>query len=241
MTMDSSQDAPTIRTIPANGVGVWRVPVIETPPTDVLAPVELERANLLRRPADRNRVLMARIALRCILGGLVGAPPAALRFSIGGQGKPYLAEGTPGPPLNFNVSHSGAMVLVAVSPNRQVGVDVEVNDPRRDYAAIARRYFDPAECTTLFSLPPVEQLAVFTAIWTRKEAFLKARGTGIYGGLNRFRVTVPPTAAALVESPETEGWALADIACGPGYAAALCAQGRDWAIDWRPWPLEAAG
>ena len=115
--------------------------------------------------------------------------------------------------IEFNVSHSGDVFLYAVSRGRTVGVDVEWKKEGLAVEAIARRYFAPGEARLLLEQAPSEQrLPNFYRCWTRKEAYLKAKGTGLTTELHAFEVTflpgVPPrscTQRSTVRIPPTGG------------------------------------
>ena len=224
----------------ANGaVLVWRVPVRDDCPTALLSDDEQDRANRLRQEDARHRFVSSRTALRTILGKLLEKEPGALAFDAGEHGKPFLAS--PASSLNFNAAHSGDKVLIAIADTLEVGVDIEVIEAGRDLEGIAHRYFRPEEYTALARLPDDERPQVFTQVWTRKEAYLKARGTGIRGGLASFSVSIPPQPPKLTGGTDGGTWSMADIACGEGYAATVCAAGgplqvliRDW--EWGAQP-----
>src|SRR5438874_1805737 len=107
---------------------------------------------------------------------------------LASSGKPRLA--LPGP--RFNVSHSGPVALYAFSWNGEVGVDVELDRPELARERIAERFFSPAEVATLRGLPAELQPHAFLTCWTRKEAYIKARGEGLSLPLDRFDVSLHP-------------------------------------------------
>lgn len=168
---------------------------------------------------DRNRYIRARGALRLLLGDCLGAAPESLRFAYGPLGKPALAA--PAIPLHFNVSHAGDLALIAVCQGRPVGVDVE--QIRLDYGgeAIAERFFSPGERAWLLRLPPSQQTTGFFRLWTRKEAYLKARGEGIWRDLAGFDVSQSPPEPVWPDG----AWFLHDLAPAPGYCAAVAVEG----------------
>src|SRR5579884_3446051 len=148
--------------------------------TALLSPDELLRAANMRIEAARRRFLVARGALRVLLARYLGAEPDELIFETGERGKPSLT----GSPLCFSVTHSGELCLIAVTDERQVGVDVELLKPRRDPLRVARRYFTPGECDAIEDA--ADPTASFYLYWVAKEAFLKATGLGITGALASF-------------------------------------------------------
>ena len=243
-------DWPTPATLPALDSGevhVWRIDValgeadaqgLDT----VLNREERERAARFRREGDRLRWTAARGAVRMLLGCYIGLPPDSLAFATGPHGKPRLA----GPTMThggfrFNVSRSRDLALCAVARYREVGVDVEAIQP--DFATddIARRFFAPAERVALAALTAEARVAAFFACWTRKEAVLKARGSGLALGLGHFEVSValdgPATVLAIHDDPaEAARWHLRGLDPGPGYAGALAVEGAAPVVSCWSWP-----
>ncbi len=208
-------------------VQVWRV-FLETSgerlsvADDLLSPDERARAARFRRPQDARRFCRARVALRVILGQALGEDPAGLRFDYGPQGKPVLATDSS---LAFNVSHSGELALVALCLGGEVGVDIE--RVRDDFSgdAIAERFFCAAELSWLRGLPADRRQDGFFRLWTRKEAFLKARGEGIWHELDRFDVSPSPPQPIVVPGAEETLWYVHDLDPGGGCRAALAVEG----------------
>lgn len=183
-----------------------------------LSPAETARAGRFLREPERRRFTAAHGQVREILGGLTGLPPAGLRFEQNPQGKPFLVQGEP----HFNLSHSAELGLLAVAMGRELGVDLEWMDREIDYTNIARRFFAPAEITALEALPPDAQAQGFFNGWTRKEAYIKARGLGLAIPLDSFTVSLGPGDAPILDVP---GWSLYAPQPAPGYTAALALAG----------------
>jgi 4'-phosphopantetheinyl transferase len=136
-----------------------------------------------------------------------------------------------GHPVRFNLSHSGDLALVAVTRRREIGVDVERLRRESDLLDVAEHYFAPRERATLRSLPEKDRCLGFFRCWTRKEAYLKARGDGLSMDLHSFTVALgPDEPAALLESSEGPGevarWNLEELNPSPDYAAALAVEGH---------------
>lgn len=227
---------------------LWRV-ALEQPAAVVEALAGFLDADERRRAArfsferDRRRFVVGRGALRMILARYLGTTPAGPRFRYGPHGKPALRL-TESPPnrrmfnplsLSFNVSHAGGLALIAVADGRAVGVDVEQIRPNVATLAIASRFFSPAEVAALRSLPPeARQLGFFTC-WTRKEAYVKARGEGLAARLDSFAVSLAPDEPAALlhvdgDPAEAARWSLRSLDLGPGYAGALVVEGFDWRL-----------
>jgi len=233
--------------LPALGradVHVWRTALDR--PADAVAALaetlsgdERDRAARFHFERDRRRFTAARGGLRALLAAYLGVTPAAVAFEYGAHGKPRVAEAPAGGDLRFNVSHSAGVALYAVARGREVGVDVEGH--REDFATaeIAERFFSPAERRALSALPPERRCEAFFACWSRKEAYIKARGLGLSLALDAFDVSLAPgEPAALLatrdDPAERDRWSLRALDPGPGLAGAIAAEGRDWTLScWR--------
>jgi 4'-phosphopantetheinyl transferase len=226
--------------LPPDEVHVWRAELDLSPErvdalADVLIADERARAARFHFERDRHRWTVARARLRLLLARYLGGPPDRFRFALGAHGKPALArpEDTD---LRFNVSHSRGLALYAVSRGREVGVDVE--GLRADFATdeIAERFFSPAERRALRAVPPELRCEAFFACWSRKEAYIKARGLGLAIPLDAFDVSLAPhEPAALLatrdEPGETVRWSLEALTPGPGFAGAVVAEGHGWRVS----------
>jgi 4'-phosphopantetheinyl transferase len=172
-------------------VDVWlaRDPLLRDPGqlatfSQMLTPDEQERVSRMRFAAGKHQQLVTRALLRCVLSRYVPAmAPADWRFALSEHGRPRIADPMP-ENLHFNLAHTRGLVVLAVARAPEIGVDVERRDTRVDLA-VARRYFSHAEVAGLEALPGEEQPLRFLRLWTLKEAYLKATGTGIVGGLDR--------------------------------------------------------
>jgi 4'-phosphopantetheinyl transferase len=195
----------------------------------LLSPDEQARATRFRFPRDRRRFVVGRGLLRGLLGRYLGVDPGTLCFNYGSRGKPSLAGGERH--LSFNVTHSGALALLAFARDRELGVDLECERPLPDAEEIAQRYFSPQEGTTLGRLPRREREPAFFRCWTRKEAFIKATGDGLSRPLDGFDVTFAPGVPARLlrvegEPGATERWWLEELKPAEGFVAALAVEGR---------------
>lgn len=137
---------------------------------------EWQRAHRFVFARDRHRFIAAHAALRSTLSARTGIPGAFLDFKLGTNGKPALIDP---PDMHFNLSHSKSVGLIAVGDEDQIGVDVEVLRHMPDADAMAAAYFTPAEQRALEATSPEERNRAFLCCWTRKEACLKAIGTGL--------------------------------------------------------------
>jgi len=207
---------------------------------EALSEDEHARAGRFLFESDQRRFAVARGTLRAILGRYLGVPSGDLTFAYSSHGKPALPRGAAGSDLRFNVSHAGGLALVAVALGREVGIDIE--RVREDFATeeIAARVFSPAELATMRVLPAAARCAAFFNCWTRKEAYVKARGEGLSLPLRRFDVSVAPNEPAALfateeNSSEASRWSLRELQPGPGYVASLAVEGHGWGT--RCWKL----
>jgi len=209
----------------------------------VLNMEEQERARRFLFAMDQHRFIVAHGALRSILGAYLRISPEQLYFVQNTFGKPYLAKETGGEILFFNLSHSSSLALIAVAMRREVGIDIEWM--REDFARreIAARFFSPKENEELFSLEKSLQKKAFFDCWTRKEAYVKARGEGLSIPLHQFDVSVAPDKPAqLISSREKSAliaqWTVQDLFIGDQYSAALVLEGQDCKIRCWKWAGE---
>jgi 4'-phosphopantetheinyl transferase len=202
---------------------------------------EHARAARFRFARHRRQFVVARGTLRQIVGRYADLPPEEVALVYGPRGKPYLA-GPRGPrDVRFNLSHSGDLLLLAVAAGREVGVDVE--RIRADIVddAMARTSFSAREVAAFRALPRAERVRGFFDCWSRKEAFIKATGEGVSYGLQAFDVSLGPTEEPRLLASRRDPmlavrWTLRALPPLPGYAAALVAGGRGFAVRCFRWP-----
>ncbi len=188
---------------------------------------EGERARLGRFhfAEDANRELVSKSAMRQLLGGYLGRPGGEIAFATEGRGKPVLAEVPVAERIEFNTSHSGEWVLLGFARGRPLGVDVE-RWREIDGAEIVRDHFAPAEIAAWEAVPVEARTQAFFNGWTRKEAYLKALGTGLMKPLASFRVRLTPgeNPAVLGDDEDIKAaarWQLLDVPMGANYTGAV--------------------
>jgi 4'-phosphopantetheinyl transferase len=189
----------------------------------VLNADERDRARQFRFDHLRSSFVAARGALRVLLGRYLNATPNCINFNYGSRGKPSLGTQAR---IQFNVSHSGALAVMVFTLDCDLGVDVEQIRPLPDIQEIATQFFCVDEAAELMSLTAHERERAFFLCWTRKEAYIKAVGDGLYVPLNSFRVTLRPTEPARLiqlndNSEAAMAWSLHDLSVTSNYAAAL--------------------
>jgi 4'-phosphopantetheinyl transferase len=186
---------------------------------------ERDRAARFRHPDDRRRWVVARGALRWLIGRYLGRDPATLRFEQGRHGKPALAGDAPPIDLQFNLSHSAGVGLAGFCIGRAVGVDLEHADRSVDARALATRICSPQEQAMLARLPEDEGTLRFIELWTCKEAWMKAVGLGISAGPAGVDVDLSPDGPRLVGLPlaseRVQDWSLALLRPADDLIAAL--------------------
>ena len=187
---------------------------------------ELARCERCRQPVTRARALASRAALRGVLGACLGMDPRQVPL-IEGLGKPRLA-GELGSGLDFSLSHSGGLALLAVGRAVRVGADVERLRPVLFLDSVVERFFGEQERDELRGLRGAEKRQVYFRLWTRREAAAKALGLGILEHFRRF-----PCWSA--ELQEAEAWRITDLRPAPGYAGAVCLEGQGAIVGFWVW------
>jgi 4'-phosphopantetheinyl transferase len=197
---------------------------------ELLSPEERQRADRFYHEVDRNRFRITHTAMRMILSEYLNVAPQKLSFSSNMGVKPELASEFRGTAIQFNLSHSSELALLAVARGAMVGVDVEWIDPALPIDEIADRFFSAAEISVLNALPADERVEAFFSCWTRKEAYIKALGVGLSVPLDSFEVAfgsrrAEALVAMRVNSAEISRWSMYDLKVPKGYKAALVAEG----------------
>ena len=242
--MYSWATSPEILLLIEGEVHVWRA-WLDLPQSDIqaleqtLSDDERVRAQRFRFVKDRTHFIAARGLLRAILGRYLLREPQTLSFSYNAYGKPALAEMPES--LSFNVTHAQGMALYAVTRNHAIGVDLEYIQRQIEWEEVAERFFSPYEVSMLRAVPPHTRHIAFFNCWTRKEAYIKARGMGLSLALDQFDVSlIPGEPAALLnireEGQDISNWSLYDLYPGNDYIAALAVEGhisslKCWQVD----------
>ena len=204
----------------------------------MLSQEERRRAEAFRVENDRRQYVMTHAALRFLLGGFLHTAPLAIEIVGEGGSKPALEQGTGVAPerldLRFNLSHTRGAALIGIAAAREVGVDIEQKRSMEDLHGLARSVMSADELQDWERLAPEPRLEAFYRVWTRKEAYLKAIGLGLFRNLQE--ITVPVAASdgdddqGAWEVRDSGGhavWMLKDIGVWEGYSAAICWAGTD--------------
>jgi 4'-phosphopantetheinyl transferase len=184
-----------------------------------LSPEEKARAERFVFPRDREHFIVARGTLRELLGRYLEIAPEQIELRTNERGKPALRDNPQSKELHFNVSHSHGTAAYVFSGEGQVGIDVEKIRSGLEIEEIAQRYFSPSEIRELQSLPKDLRDEGFFLCWTRKEAYIKARGEGLRIPLRSFEVSLTPGEPAVLRSEDSEQWNLYSFNPFPGFVA----------------------
>jgi 4'-phosphopantetheinyl transferase len=192
----------------------------------ILSREEIASAHRFVKKTDQIKSILSKAILRSVLSKYLAISAEKLVFSVGEKGKPFVAETD----IQFNVSHSGDYLLVAVMRDQAIGVDVECVKSNKDFLAIAERFFAPSEVGAIRR--DENPVAAFYRCWTRKEAFVKATGLGLSFPLHDFEVDVSanPVGDSCLMSVQdvayvASEWTLRPIALSELYFGAVASHG----------------
>lgn len=227
-------------------VHLWRVD-LRRPPEGVdtfrqlLSESEKRRCDAIRVPQERASYCICHGYLRMLLARYGCGKPDEIRIAIGEYGKPAIDPTQHDIGIDFSLSHSGGVALIALARSRQVGVDVQEFLSSVPTGDISRRFFSPQEYESIRLQPKDSRVAAFYSCWARKEAAIKALGGSIARLSSEVIVSTDPgEPAQLLRMPPGEnshGWRLQDLPVGEGYAGALCYLGPGTLVRlWRPPP-----
>ncbi|MBL8830538.1 MAG: 4'-phosphopantetheinyl transferase superfamily protein [Planctomycetaceae bacterium] len=188
-----SSPAQPVEPLAGDEVHIWLVdpdaitdPALLARYAELLNPEEVARRDRYRFDKLKHDFLVARALVRTTLSRYAAVRPAAWQFEANQYGRPEIHSPAIGGRLRFNLSHTRGLAAVAVTWDRDLGVDVESIDRRNSTLQIARRFFAPAEVDELMSFPRGEQGRRFFDYWTLKESYIKARGMGLALPLDQF-------------------------------------------------------
>ena len=200
-----------------------------------LSATERERCDALRCAADRDRRTVAYAALRQILAGAMHVPAASLQIVREPAGKPHLTDFNGGEELQFNLTHSADLCLIAVGYGAAIGIDVEAVIARDAVESLIAALASPEETAALQSADE-DLLSTFYRLWTRKEAYVKASGAGLSVQLAEIAVGIGDHAAFVrlpVDNPAA--WSLIHLEPAPGYIGALAVRQPEAVASLRTW------
>ncbi|MGE5499043.1 MAG: 4'-phosphopantetheinyl transferase family protein, partial [Syntrophothermus sp.] len=156
----------------------------------VISDYELNKAYKFFFSRDRERFIIIRAVLRILISKYQNVGINEIRYMKNNFGKPYIMVPKGHAPLKFNISHSNSAFIMAFTRNREIGVDIE--KIRSDFPAenIARLFFSRSEIEELLQMQGRQLTKAFFGCWTKKEAYIKAKGMGLSIDLSSFDVSV---------------------------------------------------
>jgi 4'-phosphopantetheinyl transferase len=193
---------------------------------------ERRRANRFAFERDRRRFIVGRAWLRRQLASRLSLRPEIVEIEYGPRGKPVLPARLADSGLRFNVSHSEDLAVYAFARGREIGIDVEAVRAIEDADAIAARFFSARENSAYRALDSRDKPLGFFSCWTRKEAFIKALGDGLYHPLDSFDVSLAPGEPARLlrvggVPGDRCGWNLESFSPAPGFVAAVVTEAAE--------------
>lgn len=193
-----------------------------------LSPGEQKRVGALPEERAVRQFIVSRAMQRQLLASYVGGPPAEIQFGVVAMGKPTLSRPN-NIGLKFNTTHSGRLVIIAVTANRDIGVDVEQMRHISRALRIAKRFFSSDEYEMLATLPAAEIDHAFLSIWVKREGTAKARGDSVWRGLASWKNGEMDRAMALADPR----WTVEKLDLGPEFVGVVVARGDDWRVVMR--------
>jgi 4'-phosphopantetheinyl transferase len=225
-------------------IHLWRLALELSPErvhdfAEMLSADERRKLDGMHSAERRDSFCICRGSLRMLLGRYTGIPPDRIRLTKGALGKPGLDRGAFTTDLQFSVSHSDQVALIALAMGRRLGVDVQGFRAATRIADIERGFFSSQERESIRALPGELRASAFYSCWTRKEAVVKALGGSIAALSRDIIVSSDPLGPARILSMPSTGesgeWQLCDLPMSQGYAASLCYEGQPAALFlWRP-------
>ncbi len=193
-----------------------------------LSTAESSRANQFRFDRDRDHYIVSHALLRRVLADQLNLSPTAILFEKGPAGKPSLAADH-GSPIEFNLSHSGDQAMIGVTTDGPIGVDIESVSRSVDQAEIVNRFFSPREKSEWNQLSLADRSDAFFRTWTRKEAYVKARGNGLGHDSERYTVDFQskfptPLISDDLDPDAAQNYWIIPVAAPNGYRAACAAK-----------------
>ncbi|PEU19244.1 MULTISPECIES: 4'-phosphopantetheinyl transferase superfamily protein [unclassified Bacillus (in: firmicutes)] len=193
-----------------------------------LSPDEKEKYQRYHSKEDALRYVMGRGIIRILLGGYTGIAPEDLEFEYSQKGKPTLKSTRNRNKICFNLSHSAEALVVAITVDREVGIDIEEIKELPEEELLARQFFTPLEYERYRYMKERNDLKAFYKCWTRKEAYVKATGEGLTGAFIESDIQFCEGAETILPAREGKCWILKDLSVTHDMAAALCVEGRSW-------------
>ncbi|TYA74712.1 4'-phosphopantetheinyl transferase family protein [Seonamhaeicola marinus] len=201
------------------------------------------KANKFKFNKDKYTYIIARGALRLLLGKYLKVTPKSISFYYGAYGKPSV-ENNDG--LMFNVSHSKNLIVIGFTKNNEIGVDVEHIKTDFDVMDIVANYFSKSEIAFINGLSKADQTEIFYRGWTRKEAFIKANAKGLSFPLDAFSISLDSDNSAELyethyDTNEKNNWRIIPFDTLPEYKGALAVRGEVKRVDYLKFDMQQLG
>jgi 4'-phosphopantetheinyl transferase len=215
----------------ADAVHVWMASLDLSEPElnslcQTLSAEELARGDRFHFDQDKRRFQAAHGILRTLLSSYMRTSPQEIGFTLGVNGKPAVQAKQSMLPVLFNLSHSADSAVFAFSLDRQVGVDLERLRVVPEFKGIMEMQYSRPEILEVLNASPDLQNRGFLRIWTRKEAFLKAAGTGLLVPLKEFDTSEPPRVKGSIPEIQPHSiWEFADLELGTDWLGAIAVEG----------------
>ena len=192
----------------------------------LLDPIETKRAERLVFPKRRDEFITQRGILRSILSRYLAQKPEEIQISTSERGKPYLPTGN----IQFNLSHSNNLMICGITSGPRIGVDIQHVYPIDNLERVIPKILSPQEIDFLEKTPQRDKLEHFFMIWTAKEAFLKALGSGFQSPVNTIQLVRDLRSGSIlqVEDPSEDcDWFIYELEIEPSYKSFLAVEGRE--------------
>ncbi|MBN2040683.1 MAG: 4'-phosphopantetheinyl transferase superfamily protein [Spirochaetes bacterium] len=205
----------------------------------ILTSDEKKRSSRFVFEKDRNRDIINRAVLRLLLSKYIKIDPGRINYNYNKFNKPELSHPVNNE-LKFNLSHSGNLIIYAFSLRREIGIDIEKKRELNDADGIISRFCSEQEKSEYFSYPAEERGNIFISCWTRKEAYIKARGEGLAFPLNNFTMTLAPDKSPALmhvkdEKAEEKRWSFYNIIVPDDYNSTLAIEGNNIKLLYYKW------
>jgi 4'-phosphopantetheinyl transferase len=191
-----------------------------------------ERAARFRFAEDRARYVLGRALARNILGRYLSLAPERIELAYTDRGRPIFPHDET---LHFSLTHTHDLVAVALTAHAQVGIDIEYMERKLNLEELAERILSAEDFRVFKALPDLEKEPAFFRVWTRKEAYLKARGEGISEGLQKISVAFGPDAITFLTDARDElaapKWRVHALDLPDGYMGSLACSDAAKGID----------
>ncbi|XLQ11269.1 MAG: 4'-phosphopantetheinyl transferase superfamily protein [cyanobacterium endosymbiont of Epithemia adnata isolate EadnSB Bon19] len=200
----------------------------------ILSQEEKIKAKKFSFKEHKRRFIVARGTLKTILGQYLNIPASTIEFTYSSRGKPRLTNKLGVNSLQFNLSHSHELAIYGVTCNHVIGVDLEYVRPMSEAKKLAKRFFCSQEYNQISLLTSPDLEKTFFKLWTAKEAYLKATGEGIAGGLNQVEVSLD-SFSQLLKLPNNQSllnWTTFFFIPHPNYQGAVVSHTNEWKLSY---------